>query len=206
MKEDMRITKGISEDEMIAVFLKGEIGSFRFGEKIIKYLELDNQNRKIIDNPNIDNNEENKYRRNLFEKYRGYGSNKELFENFPQDVAWKRAILEKADLQNIKYINYDYWVELSGGSRKVIDGARNVIGGVEIFKQSNKNFWETNEIIEKGRRLPDSILVAESESSPLVVLEGHVRLTAYLMKSERITNELPVIIGFSQNMRKWDLY
>ncbi len=202
----MKIAADISEDEMIATFLKGEIGSFRFGERIRHRLTADKQDRRVIDNPNISDAAENKYRRSLFGKYRGYGHNTDLFENFPKNIAWKRVMLDENDLRKLKYINYDYWVELSSGSRRVVDGAKNVVAGVEVFRQSNRNFWEAANIVERGGRFPEPILVAENADSPLVVLEGHVRLTAYLMNSEYTPKALSVIVGFSENMGEWDLY
>ncbi len=202
----MKIVKDISEDEVIAVFLKAEIGSFRFGNKIFDELEKDNTSREIIDHPDISSQEDNHYRKTLLGKYRGYGLNKELFENFPTDVSWKRVALNKEDLEKVKYINYDYWVELSNGSRVVKDGAKSILAGVEIFKQSNKNFFEAAESLKQGAVFPEPILVAKNEKTGLVVLEGHLRLTAYFMVPDFIPEQLEVIIGFSEGLEKWDLY
>ncbi len=203
----MKIIKNISEDEMISIFLKGEIQSFRFGEKILKQLEKDQKDRSVIDKPDILNNKENEYRKIIFGNYRGYGLNKDLFENFPNNIEWKRVILDKQDLLKIKYINYDYWVELSGGSRLVSDGAKNVVAGIEIFKQPNKNFWEAAKKVEQGGSFPEPILVATNiSSSGLIILEGHLRLTAYFIKPEYIPKELSAIVGISENIVKWDLY
>jgi len=202
----MKIINNITEDEMISIFLKGEIQSFRFGEKILKQLEKDEKDRSVIDKPDILSKEENEYRKRMFGNYRRYGLNKDLFENFPNDIEWKRVILDKQDLLKIKYINYDYWVELSGGSRLVADGAKNVVAGIEIFKQPNNNFWEAAKKIEQGSSFLEPILVAINISSDLVVLEGHLRLTAYFMKPEYIPKEFSAIVGISENIVKWDLY
>ncbi|TNJ66064.1 hypothetical protein FE784_11615 [Paenibacillus hemerocallicola] len=42
--------------------------------------------------------------------------------------------------------------------------------------------------------------------SRIVALEGHERLTAYLIDTEYIPPELEVIIGFSEDFVAWDLY
>jgi hypothetical protein len=202
----MKIIKNITEDEMIAVFMKAEIGSFRFGGKIFEQLEKDNKHRGIVDNPDISNQEDNNYRKKLLGEYRGYGLNRELFENFPTDVSWKRVGLNKADLEKVKYINYDYWVELSNGSRLVKDGAKSILAGIEVFKNPNKNFLEAAESLKQGFVFPEIILVARDEKTDLVVLEGHLRLTAYLMEPNFIPEELEAIVGFSKDFDKWGLY
>jgi hypothetical protein len=39
--------------------------------------------------------------------------------------------------------------------------------------------------------------------SEFIVLEGHVRLTAYFLALEHIPEELEVIVGFSPDMDDW---
>ena len=202
----MRIIKDITEDETIAAFLKAEIGSFRFGEKIHQQLKADGRERSTIDDPDISSKEPNDYRRFLLGKYRGYGENRGLFRHFPKNVSWKRVVLDKEDLKRMKYINYDYWVELSGGSRLIIDVAKNIIEEFEVFKQSNRNFWEVVEALKRGVNFPESILVTADEHSDLFVLEVHLRLTTYLMEPRFVPERFEVIIGFSEGLRRWGLY
>jgi hypothetical protein len=40
------------------------------------------------------------------------------------------------------------------------------------------------------------------EHAPLVLLEGHVRLTAYFLQPECIPPSLPVIVGYVEGMVK----
>lgn len=202
----MEILKKITEDEMISIFLQAEMDSVRFGKNLHKQLKINRLNPEIIEKPNTTDSEQNKQRRLLLREYRGFGQNKELFENFPKDFAWSMVVLNKEDLQLVKYINYDYWVELSGGSRLVADGARNVLKGVKIFNQPNTNFIKAAEALSRGIRFPEPILVSKDENSDLVILEGHLRLTAYLMEPEFIPEKLKAVVGFSKDIVKWDLY
>ena len=167
----------IPEEAMIVEFLK-EVDSPRFGLAIVDQLRADNKTRRLIDLPDLQSSEENTYRKELLAKVRGYGKDAMLFESFPSDVRWKSAVLGKSDLTRLKYINDDYWNELSNGSRLVQEGARSILAGVEIMGQSSKPFFEVVKSIEQGEILPQPILVACDETSDLVVLEGHVRLTA----------------------------
>jgi hypothetical protein len=121
----MKILKDITEDEMASVFLRAKIGSFRFAEEMQQIMKDCNADIEIIDDPNFDDKNENKLRQKLLQSFGG-ADDGHLFKNFPKDVAWKKALLSKSDMQRVKYINYDYWNELSGGSRLVLDGAANV--------------------------------------------------------------------------------
>lgn len=60
----MKIIKSISEDEVVAHFLKTEIESERFKQKILTYLETNNIQKTVIDKPNLEDANENKLRRN----------------------------------------------------------------------------------------------------------------------------------------------
>lgn len=47
------------------------------------------------------------------------------------------------------------------------------------------------------KRMPS---VGKNRESPLVVLEGHMRLTAMLLASECLPAELEVLVGFSEQI------
>ncbi|MBW3623773.1 MAG: hypothetical protein KY468_10245 [Armatimonadetes bacterium] len=163
----------------MAAFLRTEIASERFGREIVALLERDGRDRSLIDEPDTRNVEENCYRLQLFSDFRGYKQNRGLFEGFPGNVSWYRAILTREELAGVRYIDYSYWNELSGGSRLPADAAKNIREGVEVFEVSNDGFFRMAEALRKGALFPELILVGTAPGSELVVLEGHVRLTAY---------------------------
>ena len=43
-------------------------------------------------------------------------------------------------------------------------------------------------------------------SGPLMVLEGHGRLTGYMLAYERLPLELEVLVGYSALMTAWDCW
>jgi hypothetical protein len=53
---------------------------------------------------------------------------------------------------------------------------------------------------------PPLIVVAEPDCSKLVLLEGHVRLTAYALHPEYLPDELEVYLGTSAEMSSWALF
>lgn len=202
----MRIIKSISEDEMIAIFLKAEIESERFGHHILQQLQADGVDREIIDSPDSTNTRENTYRRRLLDGYRAYAQRAGYFEGFPHQVEWARAVLSQAEVKQIRYIDYDYWIELSGGTRYAADAIPRIQAGIEIFGQSTQGFWKFVHALEQGKQFDELILVSTGHDDPLVVMEGHARLTAYLMKPDALPEELEVIIGYSPDFVSWGCY
>src|SRR5690606_28051579 len=75
----MDIIGQISEDEVIAEFLKAEINSPRFRDEVIA--ALNGIDDKLITQPNLHSDMENRLRKEILGKVRGYGPNRDLFEN-----------------------------------------------------------------------------------------------------------------------------
>ena len=59
--------------------------------------------------------------------------------------------------------------------------------------------------VARGARFPPLILVTTGPSGDLVVLEGHARLTAYMLCPDRLPPELEVLVGSSPGMAAWAL-
>jgi hypothetical protein len=198
----MRHIGAISEDEMVAVFLKTEIASMRFQADILAILARRGWSRSIVEQPNLADSQENANRRQLLGDWRGYGRDGDVFRGFPPDVRWYRAIVTKDELTRIRYINYDYWNELAGGSRLAVDAAERIRQGVEVFGVGNGGFWWMAEALCAGATFPELILVGRDDGSPLVVLEGHVRLTAYCLRPDCTPATLQVLVGYAPQMDK----
>jgi hypothetical protein len=100
----------------------------------------------------------------------------------------------------VRYIDYDYWTELSGGSRLAVDAAERIRQGIEAFRIGNGAFWYLADALKAGVFLPELILVAADANGPHVLLEGHTRLTAYFLVPECIPALLPVIVGYAPGL------
>ena len=155
----MRHLKRISEAEMIAVFLRTELASSRIVPTIGHLVRRDGRDRSVISDPDLSNTADNVYRRRLLGAYRGYGRDAELFAGFPAITRWYYAVATKDDLTRVRYINYDYWNELSGGSRVPADAAARIRQGIEVFNVSNAGFWHLADEIAAGATLPEMIMV-----------------------------------------------
>lgn len=111
----MRVLATSSADEMVACFLRGELASRRFGAALREQLAASGHHKTLVTRPDLADEAANTARRRLLGATRGYERNQDLFENFPVQVNWMRALLEPHELAAVRYIDYSYWVQLSGG-------------------------------------------------------------------------------------------
>jgi len=190
----------ISENEMVATFLWAELASPRFEQTIVAILERDGWDRSVIDQPDLTSPADNQYRGQVLAEHRGYGRDEDVFESVPPDVRWYRARATKDDLSQVRYIDYDYWTELSGGSKLAVDAAERIRQGIEAFRIGNGAYWYLAEALKAGASFPELILVGSDEKGPHVLLEGHTRLTAYFLAPECIPPLLPVIVGYAPGL------
>lgn len=200
----MKIVSQVQEDEVIAEFLFAEVNSDRFKEGILN--ALGDHDLNLLIKPNLNDQAENQIRRDILGETRGFGRNSDLFENFPTEVKWYKAIFEKQDLNEVMYINYSYWNELSSNTRLPLQASKNIMNQIEVFGISNQGFLDINLALKNGKVFPRLIFVSMNENSRVVILEGHARLTAYHLDNDYIPDELEVIIGFSDKFSAWDLY
>jgi hypothetical protein len=156
--------------------------------------------------PDLADATENAVRLRVLDETRAYARREGLFGGFPDGVRWRWVALMREELARVLFIHYDYWLELSGGSRRPLDAARRIRAGVEPFGVPNDGFLELAD--ELSQRLPsrELIVVCAGESAPLVVLEGHARLTALALRPEGMPHELEVLLGTSPGMERWGCY
>jgi hypothetical protein len=112
----MRLLGPASEDEMIAVFLAAEAGSERYGPQIREVLAGLGQASGIAEHPDTRDDAANAIRRRVLAAYRGYPAD-DVFTGMPADVAWHYAALFPAELATVRYLDYPYWTDFSGGTR-----------------------------------------------------------------------------------------
>ena len=201
----MRRLRPSSEAEMVALFLRTELPAARFRDKLRALLEREGLPERVITDPDLDDDPENQARLRLLTWHREYGTRAGLFDGFPDDVRWEWMAITPAELATVRYVDYDYWVELSGGTRLPVDAAPRIRAGVAPFGVSSDWALGMAQAFADGARFPPLILVTTGPSGDLVVLEGHVRLTAYMLRPDRLPPELEVLVGSSPDMAAWAL-
>jgi hypothetical protein len=195
----MRLLKSASEDEVIAAFLRAEIDSDRYGRKLRGLLARDRRKPGVLQHPDLADDYENRYRRRLLDEHRAYERREEMFGGFPREVDWFRAALERQEVLDILYINWDWWLTISGGSRSPRDAARRIRAGMI----ADVTAAEHAPAAGASERPPELIAVTTPARAPLVLVEGHVRLTAYALFPEHLPPTTEILLGVSEKMTRW---
>jgi hypothetical protein len=198
----VELLRSIGEDEMIAVFLRGELESERFGGAIRALLARNRVDEAVVHGPDFADAAQNKARRRLLDDHRAFERREGLFDGFPSDVAWHRAALSPDEVLDILFIDWDWWLELSGGSRQPRDAARRIRAGVA----RDADVAGHEPIAAALRRTPlppELIALTTPDLRPLVLVEGHVRLTSYAVFPEYLPERLEILLGISREAASW---
>jgi len=198
----MQFLRPASEDEMIGVFLRAELDSCRHGERLRGLLARDRRTQELLRRPDVAGIESNGYRRRLLEGRRAYERREGLFLGFPRQVDWFRATLEPDEVLDVLYIDWDWWLTLSGGSRRPRDAARK-IRAVEIVGVTVTEHHPLAEALRGSQPPAELIAVTTPAHAPLVLVEGHFRLTAYALFPDYLPPTLEILLGVSGEMNGW---
>ena len=184
---------------MIAVFLAAEAGSERYGPQIDDILTRLGQSRAVVEHPDTRDEAANAVRRHILAAYRHYPAG-DVFTGMPADVRWHHAALTPAELGTVRYIDYPYWTDFSGGTRLAADGARRL--GPWQEQPPGSIYRQVAENLRAGRLPPPIILLGEPGPANLIVIEGHKRLTGLLLCPQWLPAELDVLLGVTARHRK----
>src|SRR6266566_6523089 len=195
----MRLLRPASEDEMVAAFLTAEVASARYGPRIREILAQLGQPLAVVTQPDLRDESANTVRRHILAAYRQYPSG-DVFTGMPADVRWYRATLTPAELGTVKYLDYSYWTDFSGGTRLAADGARRL--GFWQDQPAGSLYRQVAEHARDGRLPPVIIVIVEPGPTNLVVVEGHKRLTGLLLCPRWLPAELEVVLGLTARHRK----
>lgn len=185
---------------MIACYLAGEITSERFGDAIRAALADRGLSDDVVTAPDLSDAAGNRERRALLAATRGWDEDREMFAHFPEDVSWVWARLRPDALAQVRYIEYSYWNEISGGSRLAAEAARRIEAGVTVFGVPNTRFLRLADALKRGERFPPLILAGPAPDD-LVCLEGHLRLTAYALA--HFPTDLDCLVAIDDRLSDW---
>jgi len=201
----MKQSRPSSEDEVIACFLRAEIMSPRWSPTLMAFLTRDQMPRRVLERPDHSVQEENAYRRRLLGEFRGWGRHMLLFRGFPTDISWFHIAVTPDELAQVQYINWSYWLEISGGSRLAKDVAARIRSGWS--DEHRATFEHIAAQVRAGTRLPKLIVVTGlGPHDRIVVVEGHARLTGYLLAEDALPDTIEMFLGRSPTIGTWGLY
>ena len=200
----MKIIKPSSENEMIYEFLRMEIASIRHSKQIMDILNELSLPIEIITNGNLISQQKNAARAEVLNCFRGYGRNEALFTNYPAKVDWVWATFGKDDIEKIKYIEYSYWNELSNYTGSPNEAAKMIKAGKIVYDVPNDGFIEAARELKNGHLFPPLICLTDEAESRYILLEGHLRMTAYALEPEFFQN-VPALVGYcsGEELDKW---
>jgi hypothetical protein len=198
----VRILRPASEAEVVATFLRAEIESARWGDKLRDLLREDGVDESVLAHPDVDDADANAYRANVLDRHRGWLQRIGLFQGLPRDLAWTLVALTPEEVLAMRYIDWDWWLEISDGTRDPSVAADRIRRG----HVPGADLDEDRALAERLRSPtppPELIAIAQPDLAKLVVLEGHVRLTAYALFPELLPAELDVFVGTSDEVDGW---
>lgn len=205
----MQNPRAASEDEVILSFLRGELASSRFGQRTRSALDSAGGSVLATD-PDLRSGADNQARRRALAEARGWGTNEGYFAGFPADITWQYAELEVDDLHRTRFIDYSYWTELSGGSRRAADVP------AMLQRADRLPLWLREMGLEWPRELAamtalngmlgELIVVGTAELAELVLLEGHARLTALFAGGLQEQVTVPAFVGASGSIGQWKFF
>jgi hypothetical protein len=195
-----------TEDEMVLAFFRAEVDSSRFGGEYPRcfahFGQFGFDKRVLIDAADLRSDQQNAIRWWILAATRGYGVGLYVFTGFPYDVAWRRVALQPTDFPRLRYMKHDNWIKLSGGTRRVLDGAAN-IDSVVVPNHTNDLIRAIAAQVRTGKKYAELIGIA-GENGDVILVEGHVRATAYALA--QMPEQVECIVGSSPGMRNWPFY
>ena len=127
-----------------------------------------------------------------------------LFGGLPAELEWQRVALTPDEVLDIRYIHWHWWLKISGATRSPREAARRIRAGLVPGSDPD---WH-RKIAERLRSddPPPELIVVQAPGGPMVLLEGHVRLTAYALWPESLPDELEILLGVSEGAPRWGCY
>jgi hypothetical protein len=198
----VRILRPASEAEVVAAFLRAEIESARWGDQLRDILRKDGVDESVLSHPDVEDAAANAYRAQVLDRHRGWLQRIGLFDGLPRDLEWTLVALTPEEVLAMRYIAWDWWLEISDGTRDPSVAADRIRCGLVPGADLDQD-RALAERLRSPTPPPELIAIARPDLAKLVVLEGHVRLTAYALFPELLPAELDVFVGTSHQVDCW---
>jgi O-antigen/teichoic acid export membrane protein len=187
----IRTIRRVSEDEVIAQFLKSDFYNASFED----YQEALGG---LVATPNLDNAIENAKRRALL--FVRHGA---LWRELPSGTEWFEVEIRRADLDRIRVFPRAQWRKLARGNfaitrvvQRIATGRCDDVAEDAFFsKIRNLRSW-----LEQDVDAGAILLIGNSESGPFTILDGNHRLVAATLSSLEAAHRFRFFCGLSPRM------
>jgi len=188
--QSVRLLRRISEDEVIAEFLKSDFNStaFRNYRKCLY---------EIVANPDLNSPGENAKRRALL-----FLRHLTLWNEIPPGTQWFEAQVSEVELGRIRAFPRAQWRKLAHGDLSVTAIAEHIREDYRFLDAQFAAKVEDigNELLLGGNGFGAVILIGVNQNEPLTVLDGNHRLVAAVLSSPRSLERLKFVCGLSPRM------
>lgn len=189
----VRITRQVNKDKVLC-FLRAEMDSPTEALRLTAALELCGLAPDILTEPDLQDADESRARRDLFNAYRG---TEPVFAGLPwRDLTWYEATLSEADLRTRTFSCRNHFASTYA--------TRSIDQIAALWDRENSP--GVNGVVARIRRgdsLQPPILMAQPALDRMVILEGHNRLISYLRNPSVVTFPLPALVGVSSDTSQW---
>jgi O-antigen/teichoic acid export membrane protein len=186
----IRLLRRVTEDEVIAAFLKSE-----FERPIFR--EYHDRLHDIVTHPNLDDADENAKRKALL-----FIRHFALWKELPIDTEWYEAEVKQSDLEKIRVFPRAQWRTFAPKTFSIIEVAEQMSRRQEAdagpFR--SKIAMIGNRLLQPDDDLGSVLLIGVNENEPLTILDGNHRLVASMLTSPNRTHRLRFLCGFSPRM------
>jgi hypothetical protein len=205
----LNISESGTEAEMVLAFLRAELDSPTYPTAdntagVRHWLAQRGFDPSLIEAGDPTDASQNAERELVLGDWRGYKRNTMLFLGFPDDVDWHWATLPPEQLARARYTAFAPWPQMSGGTRLVADGARN-LGKPWLPDEPSRTILAIAKVVEAGRVPPEPLILVgptgATSADQLVLLEGYKRATAYVYAGR--PSEIDVLVGFTARLSDW---
>lgn len=194
----MKILGSSNKDEVYLAWLQSELYSKRDS--------LSPDLIKIIDTPDLSNEDENSLRESIL--LNDFGR-KAILDDFPLDVVWHKVELESVDIGNVHILPvYDWFLDTDRTFKlentiKHLKSGRKAKPPYAPFPRDHLK--AVQDIIQDGSEIKDIIFIASNITSPLTIIEGAHRSCA-LVRMNKFTGTIGYL-GLSPNISssKWSI-
>lgn len=190
MARPFRLIRRVSEDEVIAEFLKSDFHSPAFKDYRESFGE-------VVRNPHLDNAQENAKRRALL-----FIRHLSLWKEIPTDTEWYEVEIKETDVSQIRVFPRAQWRKLARGNlsiTQVVEGIRAQHHMVDTPFLS-KIAEIRNQLLLEEPHFGAVILIGLNDSEPMTVLDGNHRMAAAMSASPNRLDKLCFLCGLSPRM------
>jgi hypothetical protein len=185
-----RLIRRVSEDDVIAEFLRSDFHSSAFRD-------YHDSLQEIVTKPNLSDAAENAKRRALL-----YLRHLALWKEIPSDTIWYEVEVDEADLGQVRVFPRAQWRKLADGNFSIKE--------IALAMRSRRHLVDAPflaKIASIGEKFHDEapgfsavLLIGVNETEPLTILDGNHRLVAAMLATPSELKKVRFLCGLSPHM------